>query len=150
MVLSVEAQRLLRQADTTFIATSSRRPEQGGNHGLDVSHRGGRPGFVRVDVTSAGTRLTLPDFSGNFMFNTLGNLEEDPRAGIMALDFTSGHALSLTGTCAVRWSGPELEYFSGAERLLDFRVHSGVLWRNVAFGWSEAQLSPHLRDTGVW
>jgi hypothetical protein len=76
-------------ADTLFIA--SFHPEGG----ADASHRGGRPGFVRV-LTS--NRLAFPDYRGNAMFNTLGNLVEYPRAGLLFVDFTSGDVLQLTGT----------------------------------------------------
>jgi uncharacterized protein len=148
--LSSTAVQLLQRTDTSFIATASRAPERGGTQGVDVSHRGGRPGFVRVETADGPTRLTLPDFSGNFMFNTFGNLEVNPRAGFLALDFTSGAVLSLTGTASVIWDGPAVAAFEGAERLLQFQVQSGWLWRDVLLGWSEPEQSPHLRGTGTW
>ena len=76
-------------ADTLFIG--SFHPEGG----ADASHRGGRPGFVRV---LASDRLAFPDYPGNAMFNTLGNLVEYPRAGLLVVEFTSGDLLQLTGT----------------------------------------------------
>jgi len=79
-------------ADTLFVA--SFHPEGG----ADASHRGGRPGFVRV-LTS--NRLAFPDYPGNAMFNTLGNLVEYPRAGLLFVDFTSGDVLQLAGTARV-------------------------------------------------
>lgn len=148
--LSLEARQLLQQTDTTFIATSSRHPEQGGAEGLDVSHRGGRPGFIRVTASDQSTLLTMPDFLGNFMFSTLGNLEQDPRAGLLALDFASGAALSITGSARVLWDGAGLDPFAGAERFLEIQVESGLLWHDVARGWTAPELSPHLRDTGAW
>lgn len=148
--LSEEALGVLSRTDTTFIATSSKDASQGHSEGVDVSHRGGRPGFVRA-VTEAGvTRLTMPDFSGNFMFNTFGNLEVNPRAGLLVLDFDSGALLSLTGNAAVQWEGPEVDAFEGAERLLHFEVREGRLWQGVLHGWSAPQASPHLHGTGVW
>lgn len=148
--LSSAAVQLLQRTDTSFIATASRAPERGGTQGVDVSHRGGRPGFVRVETADGSTRLTLPDFSGNFMFNTFGNLEVNPRAGLLALDFASGAVLSLTGAARVIWDGPAVEAFEGAERLLEFQVHRGWLWQGVLLGWSEPEQSPHLRGTGTW
>ena len=148
--LSNEAFGVLASTDTTFIATASREPTRGGAEGVDVSHRGGRPGFIRSERSGAGTRLTLPDFSGNFMFNTFGNLEVNPRAGLLALDFDSGVVLSLTGTARVIWDGPAVAELEGAERLLEFQVRSGLLWRGVLLGWSAPELSPHLRRTGTW
>jgi predicted pyridoxine 5'-phosphate oxidase superfamily flavin-nucleotide-binding protein len=74
-------QRLIREADTFFIASSHR------DGGADASHRGGNPGFVHV---LNETKLIWPDYSGNGMFQTLGNLAIDPRAGLLFMDFESG------------------------------------------------------------
>jgi hypothetical protein len=145
-VLSAEALDLLERTDTTFIATSSSHPEQGGAQGLDVSHRGGRPGFLHTRTDSEATLVTMPDYSGNFLFNTFGNLEVNPRAGLLALDFESGDLLSLTGSARVLWDSPDTAAFKGAERLVEYRVERGMLWRGVARGWSRPELSPHLRD----
>jgi predicted pyridoxine 5'-phosphate oxidase superfamily flavin-nucleotide-binding protein len=145
-LLSVGARRVLEGTDTAFIATSSTEPEQGGAQGLDVSHRGGRPGFLRARSEGDTTVVTMPDYSGNFLFNTFGNLELNPRAGLLALDFDSGDVLSLTGLARVLWDSPEVATFKGAERLVEYRVERGVLWRGVASGWSRPELSPHLRD----
>jgi uncharacterized protein len=144
--LTLDAQQLLARTDTSFIATSSRRAAQGGSEGLDVSHRGGLPGFIRAQPRDGATQLTLPDYYGNFMFNTFGNLEVNPRAGLLALDFSSGAVLSLSGTARVIWSGPELTSFDGAERLLEFRVETGLLWRSVLVDWSAPRWSPQLLE----
>ncbi len=149
-VLSADAQQLLARADTAFIATGSRDAQRGGAEGIDVSHRGGRPGFIRSQTIDGATTLLLPDFYGNFMFNTFGNLEVNPRAGFLVLDFESGAVLSVTGTARVIWDGPLVESFEGAQRLLEIRVDSGWLWHGVLLGWTEAQLSPQLRGTGTW
>ena len=97
-------------ADTFFIAT--RHPVRGS----DASHRGGAPGFVRV--AEDGSTLTWPDYAGNMMFQTLGNLAIDDRAGLLFVDFDSGSTLQLTGRAAVDWSG--------AERVIAFRVERAV------------------------
>ncbi len=148
--LSAEALAVVSRTDTTFIATSSRDAQRGYSEGLDVSHRGGRPGFLRATTEGGQTRLTMPDFSGNFMFNSFGNLEVNPRAGLLALDFESGGLLSVSGNARVIWEGPEVDAFEGAERLLEFEVSEGLLWQGVLAGWSPPQLSPHLRQTGTW
>ncbi|GHD98993.1 pyridoxamine 5'-phosphate oxidase family protein [Streptomyces alanosinicus] len=77
----------IRAADTFFLATVH-------PGGADVSHRGGNPGFVHV---TSPTELTWPDYPGNAMFLTLGNLRTDPRAGLLLLDWTTGDTLQLTG-----------------------------------------------------
>ena len=80
--LDVSARRMIKEADTLFIATafSGDASTVGAAGGVDVSHRGGKPGFVRVDAD--GT-LTMPDFLGNYFFNTLGNVTVNPRAGLL-------------------------------------------------------------------
>jgi len=90
-VLSPADAALIRGADTFFLGTTN--PERGS----DTSHRGGAPGFVRVD----GDRLWWPDYPGNNLFNSFGNLAVDPEASLLFLDFDSGHTLQLSGTAAV-------------------------------------------------
>lgn len=135
--------RIIAAADTFFIASV-----HPASANVDVSHRGGRPGFVRVDGDGS---LTAPDFFGNFFFNTLGNIAVEPRAGLLFVDFDSGDLLQLAVEAQVIWDGPELARFAGAERLLRMRV-LGALLRPAALPlrWSAAQPSPHLAGTGQW
>jgi len=149
-VLSETAAALVQRADTFFIATTS--PTDGGSaEGVDVSHRGGKPGFVRVSEEDGRTVLTSPDFSGNFHFATFGNLALDPHAGLIFINFPSGDLLSLTGEADVIWDGPELAAFVGAQRLLRFRVSEGVFIENaVPLRWLEPEMSPKLATTGSW
>lgn len=115
--LSREQQGWLAEADTFFIATYH---PQGG---ADASHRGGRPGFVRVlDETT----LLFPDYSGNNMFQTLGNLVVQPRAGLLFIDFEGGSTLQLTGQGHLSWEGPELKKFAGAERVIRFGIEQVI------------------------
>jgi uncharacterized protein len=151
-LLSANAAALVRQADTFFIATASAAArEDDPVEGVDVSHRGGKPGFVRLTEERGRTVLTAPDFPGNSQFNTFGNLALNPRAGIVFIDFASGDLLSLTGEAEVLWEGPELAAFNGAERLLQFRVAEGVWIRNaVPLCWSAPEQAPQLAATGSW
>jgi predicted pyridoxine 5'-phosphate oxidase superfamily flavin-nucleotide-binding protein len=152
--LDLAAHRLIGSADTLFIATAYPNEVAEGDeadassHGVDVSHRGGRPGFVRIDGDDV---LTVPDFNGNRFFNTLGNLAVHPRAGLLFIDFDSGELLHLAVTAEIVWNGPEVEAFEGAERLMRFRV-THALRRPAALPlrWGDAQLSPHLAGTGQW
>ncbi|GAA2629483.1 pyridoxamine 5'-phosphate oxidase family protein [Streptomyces spororaveus] len=86
--------RLIRAADTFFLGTAH--PERGN----DASHRGGPPGFVRVE----GDSLWWPDYPGNNMFNSLGNLAVDSAAALLFADFATGHTLLLSGTAVLEWS----------------------------------------------
>ncbi len=71
--------------------------------GLDTSHRGGDPGFLRVD----GDGLWWPDYPGNNVFNSLGNIAVDPAAALLVVD-GAGSRLHLTGTASLDWSSPAL------------------------------------------
>lgn len=144
------ARKLILGADTFFIATAYPVVERDSesSHGVDVSHRGGKPGFVRV--TGDGT-LTVPDFTGNFFFNTLGNIAVHPRAGLLFIDFETGDLLYLAVDAEIIWQGAELEAFAGAERLLRFRVREMMhVEAALPLRWGEAQLSPVLEGTGSW
>ena len=152
--LDLAAASLVRSADTFFIA-SAVRPDQMDSsvaHGVDVSHRGGRPGFVRVQRGSDGVDvLTVPDFAGNYMFNTLGNLELHPRAGLLFIDFARGDRLHLAVDARVLWQGAELAAFAGAQRLMQFRVREVLRVRGAPrLAWSEPVPSPFLQATGSW
>jgi len=151
-ILSAEAAELVRGADTFFIASAS--PGAGGRNpveGADVSHRGGRPGFVDLRQEEAATLLVVPDFAGNSAFATFGNLLLDPRAGLLFVNFATGDLLMLTGEAEVVWDGPEVRAFPGAERLLFFRVSEGLFMpQALPLRWSEPQPAPQIAGTGTW
>ncbi len=85
--------RLIEAADTFFLGTTH------AGAGNDASHRGGPAGFVRV----APEHLWWPDYPGNNMFNSFGNLAADPTAALLFMDFRTGTTLQLSGTAAVHW-----------------------------------------------
>lgn len=103
--------------DTFLIASIA------GGHGADVSHRGGARGFVRAEDEK---RVLWPDYSGNMMFNTLGNLQTDGRAGLLFLDFDTGDLLQLSGRAEVLWDDPRQTEFPGAKRLVELTVEQVV------------------------
>ena len=103
----------LSAADTLFMASCH--PDAG----ADVSHRGGAPGFVRV---SAPDRIVIPDYSGNMMFNTLGNLTADPRVGLLLVDFDGGGTLQITGRARIEWDSAARADALGAERLVEVAI----------------------------
>jgi ferredoxin-NADP reductase/predicted pyridoxine 5'-phosphate oxidase superfamily flavin-nucleotide-binding protein len=151
-VLDAEARALVAAADTLFVAThapaAAGDPDAGTGHGADVSHRGGRAGFVRIEDERT---LLVPDFSGNSFFMTLGNLQLDPRAGLLFIDFDSGDLLTLTGSAEVVWEGEALKAFEGAERAWRFRIESGWRLRDaLPLRWALRDWSPHALATGTW
>lgn len=109
--LDGRARALLAAADTLFVASYA---ESEGHRQVDVSHRGGPAGFVRV---AADDTLTVPDYAGNRFFNTLGNLLTQPRAGIAIPDVATGDLLQITGRTELVLDSPEIATFAGAERL---------------------------------
>ena len=152
--LDARAIALVRTSDTFYIASSAGpdRLARTRAHGVDVSHRGGKPGFVRVDLARDGTQtLTVPDFSGNFLFNTLGNLAAHPRAGLLFIDLQRGDLLHVSCDAELLWDGDEIASFVGAQRLLKLHVRA-ALRRDHALPlrWGAAALAPQLLSTGEW
>jgi ferredoxin-NADP reductase/predicted pyridoxine 5'-phosphate oxidase superfamily flavin-nucleotide-binding protein len=138
---------LIERADTCFIASYV---DLGEGRQVDVSHRGGRSGFVRAERD--GT-LTLPDFAGNQFFNTLGNVLANPRCGYSFFDFTTGDILQLSGDGEVDLDSPEIAAFLGAERLMRFKARRIIL-RRAALPFRMAPQAdadtPDLAMTGTW
>jgi predicted pyridoxine 5'-phosphate oxidase superfamily flavin-nucleotide-binding protein len=108
-LLTAEAAQIVTSADTFFLGT------QHPQRGADVSHKGGEAGFVRVE----GPELVWPDYAGNNMFNSLGNLAVDPDAALLFVDFDGGRVLQLSGQAEIEWRG--------TDRWVRFRPDRGVL-----------------------
>jgi predicted pyridoxine 5'-phosphate oxidase superfamily flavin-nucleotide-binding protein len=139
---------LIQSADTLFVASYVE--GETGHRQVDVSHRGGKPGFVRIDSDGV---ITVPDFAGNLFFNTLGNFLVNPKGGLAFPDWETGGLLQLTGDVEVILDSPEIKDFLGVERFWRFRPHQ-VLYRPNALplrwaaspeGWS-----PNSLMTGSW
>ena len=113
-------QAIITAADTVFVASAN---PQG--H-LDASHRGGRPGFVRAK----GHALWIPDFAGNGMFNTLGNLAVHARAGLLFVNFADGETLQLTGTTDIHLDADP-----------DDTGGTGRAWTFTTTAWRRSRLS---------
>ncbi|MCZ4602410.1 pyridoxamine 5'-phosphate oxidase family protein [Streptomyces sp. Lzd4kr] len=87
---------VIRKADTFFFGTTH------AARGTDTSHKGGNPGFVRVEDGV----IWWPDYAGNNLFNSLGNVAVDPAAALLFIDFTSGSQIQLSGTAELEWVTP--------------------------------------------
>ncbi|WLG98986.1 pyridoxamine 5'-phosphate oxidase family protein [Pseudomonas beijingensis] len=139
--------RLVTAADSFHIATYVVRD---GERQVDASHRGGKPGFVRMDEDGS---LTIPDFSGNLFFNTLGNILLNPRAGLVFVDFQTGDLLQMSGSAQVLLDDPQINAFQGAERLLRFTPQR-IVYRPaaIALRWKDQDEgdSPNSLMTGSW
>lgn len=106
-ILTSEQQTWIKLADTFFVASFYP------TRGIDVSHRGGNPGFIQI---SDRQTLRIPDYIGNGMFNTLGNLAVNPLAGLVFIDFDCSRTLQLIGRANILWDLEESEYPTGGTR----------------------------------
>lgn len=145
--LDAPARAMIEAADTFFVATYADRGER---RQVDVSHRGGKAGFVRI---AADGTLTVPDFSGNLFFSTLGNMVLNGKAGLIFVDYERGDVLQMTGDADVILESPQIAAFEGAERLWTFRPRRIVRRQDaLALRWSfrENGWSPSALETGDW
>jgi predicted pyridoxine 5'-phosphate oxidase superfamily flavin-nucleotide-binding protein len=125
------ARAIVARADTAFLASAD---SESGR--VDVSHRGGRPGFLRMEDST----IVLPDYPGNNFFMTLGNLEQNPRAGLAIVDFATGALLSLSGTTETRWTPG-----GDTEREVRITIEEVVLLENaIPFTWSGVSFARQL------
>lgn len=115
--LTDDQRRWIAAADTFFVTTHA------AGLGVDTSHRGGNPGFVTV---TGQRRLSWPDYTGNSMYMTLGNLELEPRCGLLFLDWEHGHTLQLTGRARTDWDPRRATETPGAQRMVDFEVEQVI------------------------
>ncbi|GAA2435774.1 pyridoxamine 5'-phosphate oxidase family protein [Mycolicibacterium llatzerense] len=133
-VLDERLQRIVARADTFFIGSAD--PE--GN--ADASHRGGNPGFLQV---LSPNRLRWPDYRGNSMFMTLGNINANPRCGLLIPDWDTGTTLQLTGTAEIVWAGG----VAGSQCSVEFTVDEVIELTDVSpLRWGQAELSPANPD----
>lgn len=130
--LTDRQQELVAGADAFFIGSA----DAAGN--ADASHRGGNPGFLQV---LSPQRLRWPDYRGNSMFMTLGNIAANPQCGLLVVDWSSGSTLQLTGTAEINWG--EADSSAGTQCAVDFTVGEVVELRHASpLRWGSAELSP--------
>lgn len=121
--LNEKQQELISQADTFIIASSSSEGK------MDISHQGGMPGFIHI---ISKQKIVFPDYSGNMLFNTLGNIIENPNVGLLFFDFATGDTLQLTGKASINWDVDEssISIFPGAQRLIHFQLVEAIQTMN--------------------
>lgn len=145
--LDEDASVLISAADTFFVASFADVGDDEAATGADMSHRGGRPGFVKIE----GDTLIIPDYVGNFHFNTIGNFLLNPKAGLLFVDFEKGDMLQLTGTVEVLWDASGFEFFEGAERAWRFTLDHGIWLRDaLPLRWEFGEMSLNSLLTGSW
>lgn len=146
--LDQRATAVIRKADTFFVASHNDRDDKRDTGGADVNHRGGKPGFIKVE----GDTLTIPDYAGNFAFNTLGNFLINPKGGLLFIDFATGDLWQFTGTTELILDRTdEIAGFDGAERAWRFHVDHGVRLKTASpLAWESGEPSPVSLRTGDW
>lgn len=106
----------IKGADTFFIGSTS-------NDGrIDASHRGGKPGFISL---LNNTTLRVPDYLGNSLYNTLGNITQNSKAGLLFIDFEQKKTFQLSGEATVLYdqnSEEDLAKSGGTGRFLEFKI----------------------------
>lgn len=145
--LDDQARTIIEEADAFFVASYVDREDR---RQVDVSHRGGNAGFVRIGGDGV---LTIPDFDGNLFFATLGNILLNGKAGLLFVDFNTGDMVQMTGTAEVIFDSPEIAAFQGAERFWTFKPTRIVRRRNaLALRWAFQKdgWSPSSLMTGSW
>ena len=136
--LTGSMQEWIGTADTLFLASGYQKGgENRDSDGMDISHRGGSAGFVTV---AGPGELILPDYAGNNLFNTLGNLVMDPRVGVLFVDFEQGSLLQITGRATIDWDSPRIAEHPGAQRLVYIAIDEIVrLQHGVPLRWDESE-----------
>lgn len=133
--LDQDAQATIQEADTLFIATAH------SERGADASHRGGPRGFVEV---VSEREILIPDYSGNSMYNTLGNIFEDPSVGVTFVDPDQNTLLQVSGKAEIIWERDgRIEATGGTGRWL--RISVEQVRRSklpVGLGWESREPSP--------
>jgi uncharacterized protein len=133
---------------STFFVASCARTGDGASFDCDVSHRGGKPGFIGVGEN----QITIPDFSGNLFFNTIGNFVLNPKAGLIFPDFATGDVLLLHGTIELLWEDRLISAVRGAERAWRLHVVRGrkIGAAAVPLVGEMVEYSPRVSSTGTW
>jgi len=135
-ILTNEQQDLISNSDSFFVGSGVAK------HHNDASYRGGAPGFVSL---VNNRQLLIPDYKGNSMFNTLGNIQSNPNAGLVFIDFESNKLLQLTGTAEILWDQDDTNNVTGGtKRYWHFNVKH---WQETSLpqglNWTFFDYSPH-------
>lgn len=144
--LGARARDVIARCDTSFVASCAPRDGKTDQWSVDVSHRGGGPGFMRFAPDGA---IVIPDYHGNSFFNTLGNLSLNSRCGLLFIDFSTGDLLLLVGTAEIVWEGDAIGELPGAERLWRVKpIHGMWVPRVLPAGFRRREAPAHAINNG--
>lgn len=138
--IDMAVQQTIENADFFFVASHIKTENDRATEGVDVNHRGGKPGFIQIK----GNTLIIPDYFGNSIFNTLGNFMINPKAGLIFHNPQNASLLQMVGTTEIIWDDdPILKHFEGAERAWRFNLDHGIeRLQSVPMSWKLEALSP--------
>lgn len=130
---------LIHKADLFFISSSNHTSD------MDTNHRGGPRGFVRILENDAdGFTIVYPEYSGNRLYQTLGNLKTTPRAGLVFPDFETGDVLYLTGTTEILAGKDAAELIGRTNLAVKIKVQDYKFVKSgLAFRAEEGEFSPY-------
>lgn len=108
-----EDRAFIERMDLFFLATADREGRP------NCSYKGGDPGFVRVldDQT-----LVFPNYDGNGMYLSVGNLSENPNVGLLFIDLCSPKRLRVNGTARVEPADSVDPHYPGAQFVIKVTV----------------------------
>lgn len=133
--LDTHLHNIIHQSDTAFVVSI-------GPNGADLSHRGGEMGFIKVTDKN---KLLMPDYTGNSMFNTLGNFKTNPLGGLLIIDFNQGLLLQLSGKINLFFNTEHPKFKTGGtNRYWEMTVKKWELFQLMSnLRWENLDFSPH-------
>lgn len=110
---------VVERADMFFLATADAdgRP--------NCSYKGGDPGFVRVVDERT---IAFPNYDGNGMYLSMGNLQVNPNVGLLFIDFTHGTRMRFNGTASIDPEDPLMSEYPEAQFIV--RVEAREVFPN--------------------
>jgi uncharacterized protein len=111
--ITADDRAFIEARDMFFLATAdeSGRP--------NCSYKGGDPGFVRV---VSPTEIAFPNYDGNGMYLSMGNVLRNPHVGLLFLDFERQRRMRLNGTARIEPDDPLLAAYPEAQFIVRVRV----------------------------
>ncbi|OAL07133.1 hypothetical protein IQ06DRAFT_288898 [Phaeosphaeriaceae sp. SRC1lsM3a] len=142
--LHQQAVDLIHKTDVIFISSTN-------GDSMDTNHRGGPSGFVRVasneaarEDGSGGVVLVYPEYSGNRLYQSLGNLYLNPKIGIAVPDFDTSNVLYLTGTAQLLLGEQATAVMPHCKLALQIRVEAARLVADgLSFRGRLGEMSPY-------
>lgn len=129
----------IKQADTFFLSSYYIEDTSNHSHGVDISHRGGNPGFIKVNSKQ---QIIFPDYKGNNAFNSMGNILKNPVAGLLFINFETGSTLQITGDTETITEPSKLIDFNGAVGLVQLSIVKVVEIKNaIDYRWALIDLA---------